>query len=150
MDAILEFLASGGYIGMAVAAFLAGSFVPFNSEVLVGLLMAAGLDKWKLVVYATIGNVLGGMFNYWVGSLGRMDWIERYLHVKQEKFEKTRRMIAGKGAWTAVFAFLPIIGSVITIVLGFTRASIPITVVSMTLGKGIRYIILVGGLSAIF
>ena len=47
-------------------------------------LQAAGLEPWGLVVYGTIGNVLGGMFNYCVGRMGRLDWIERYLHVKKK------------------------------------------------------------------
>jgi len=150
MDALLAFLSSSGYIGMFVAAFLAGSVFPLNSEIILSALMAAGLDTSLLVIYATIGNVLGGMFNYGIGRLGRMEWIERYLGVDQKKLDRAQRFMAGRGAWMGFFAFFPFIGEAITVVLGLTRASIPISLISMTVGKALRYIVLVGGLSFIF
>lgn len=150
MDALIDFLTANGYWGMLVSAFLAGSVFPLNSELVLGALTVAGLSKMKLLLMATIGNVLGGVFNYWIGSLGRMDWIERYLKVKPEDMDRAKRFMADRGAWMGFFAFLPGIGEVITIVLGFTRASFPITLLSMTLGKGLRYVILIYGLSFFF
>lgn len=150
MDALLEFLSSSGYIGMFIAAFLAGSVFPLNSEIILSALVAAGLNSWLLVIYATIGNVLGGMFNYGIGRLGRMDWIERYLGVDKKKLDRAQRFMAGHGAWMGFFAFIPFIGEAITVVLGLTRASIPISIISMTIGKGLRYVILAGGLSMLF
>lgn len=150
MDALLGFLSSNGYFGMFVAAFLAGSFFPFSSEAVLGALMAAGLDRWTLVAYATVGNVLGGMFNYGVGSLGRLDWIEKYLHVDRKQIERAQRFMAGRGAWMGFFGFIPFLGSAITIVLGLMRASIPISLLSMAIGKWLRYVALVGGLSFFF
>ena len=85
MDAITDLLVNYGYWGMLLSAFLAGSFLPFSSEAVMVALLAAKLDSWQLIIYATIGNVLGGMFNYWLGTFGRIDWIEKYLHVKEEK-----------------------------------------------------------------
>jgi len=135
---------------MFIAAFLAGSVFPLNSEIILSALMAAGLDASLLVIYATIGNVLGGMFNYGIGRLGRMEWIERYLGVDQKKLDRAQRFMGGRGAWMGFFAFFPFIGEAITVVLGLTRASIPISLISMTVGKALRYIVLVGGLSFIF
>ncbi len=147
MDAIIAFLIDYGYWGMLMAAFLAGSFFPFSSEtVMVGLQMA-GLDPWGLVVYGTIGNVLGGMFNYGVGHLGRLDWIERYLHVKKETLEQAERFMAGRGAWMGFFAFLPLLGSAITIMLGLMRANVVISLTSISIGKFLRYLLLIFGTS---
>ena len=145
MDFIIGLLVDWGYWGMLLAAFLAGSFFPFSSEAVMAGLQAAGLEPLPLVVYGSIGNVLGSMFNYGVGRLGKMEWIEKYLHVKQESLDK-----AGRGAWMGFFAFLPLLGSAITIVLGLTRANVPISILSITIGKVLRYILLVYGLSFIF
>lgn len=145
MDAIIPILESYGLWGMFVAAFVAGSVFPWSSEAIMLGLMAAGLDPLMLVVYGSAGNVLGSMFNYWVGSLGRLDWIERYLHVKRESLESARRFMGGHGAWIGFFAFLPIIGSAITILLGLMRANILITVLAITIGKVLRYALLVYG-----
>ena len=145
MDFIINFLTQYGYWGMLLAAFLAGSFFPFSSEaVLVGL-MATGLDPWVLMIYGTVGNVLGSIVNYGVGRMGKLEWIEKYLHVKKKDLDRAQRFMAGRGAWMGFFAFLPILGSAITIALGLMRANIVITFVSITLGKIFRYIILIYG-----
>ena len=145
MDALIQLLTEYGYLGMLAAAFLAGSFFPFSSELVMVGLMAAGLDPFLLVVYGTTGNALGSMFNYGVGYMGRMDWIEKYLHVSKEKVESTQRFLSGRGAWMGLLAFLPILGSVIAIVLGLMRANTTITFVSITIGKLLRYLVLVYG-----
>ena len=150
MDSVIPFLIQWGYWGMLVAAFLAGSFFPFSSEAVMLALLAAGLDPWQLVVYGTIGNVLGSMFNYGVGHLGRLDWIERYFHVKKESLDKAERFMNGRGAWMGFFAFLPLLGSAITIMLGLMRANKFISLVSITIGKFLRYIVLVYGVELIF
>lgn len=130
---------------MLVAAFLAGSFFPFSSEAVMLGLFAAGLKAEPLIIYGTIGNVLGSLFNYSIGRMGRMEWIERYLHVKQASLDKAKRFMAGHGAGIGFFAFLPIIGSAITICLGLMRANIAISTVSITIGKLLRYVILMAG-----
>ncbi len=130
---------------MLVAAFLAGSFFPFSSEAVMLGLFTAGLKAEPLIIYGTIGNVLGSLFNYSVGRMGRMEWIERYLHVKQASLDKAKSFMAGHGAWIGFFAFLPIIGSAITICLGLMRANIAISTVSITIGKLLRYVILMAG-----
>ena len=145
MDALIQLLTEYGYLGMLAAAFLAGSFFPFSSELVMVGLMAAGLDPFLLVVYGTMGNVLGSVFNYGVGYMGRIDWIEKYLHVRKEKLERTRQFLAGRGAWMGILAFLPILGSVVTIVLGLMRANMTITFISITIGKFLRYLLLVYG-----
>lgn len=147
MDTLIAFLINYGYWGMLLSAVLAGSVIPFSSEAVMVGLQAAGLKTWPLILYGTVGNVMGGMINYGVGRLGRTDWIEKYLHVKKEKLERAEKFMAGRGAWMGFFAFLPIIGSAITVVLGLMRANITITVISMTIGKFIRFALLVFGAS---
>ena len=150
MDFLNELFLSYGYWGMLIAAFLAGSFFPFSSETVMVAMWAAGLDPWPLVIYGTVGNVLGSAFNYVVGRMGRLDWLEKYFHVKKESLDKAERFMAGRGALMGFFSFLPILGSAITIVLGLTRANIIISFISITIGKFLRYWILVFGADYIF
>ena len=104
MDYLISLLISYGYWGMLVTAFVAGSFFPFSSEAVMTGLLAAGLDPWLLIVYGTIGNVAGGMFNYCIGRMGRLEWIEKYLHVKQKDLDRATKFMAGRGAWMGFFA----------------------------------------------
>ena len=142
MEYIISLLISYGYWGMLITAFVAGSFFPFSSEAVMTGLLAAGLDPWGLIIYGTIGNVAGGMFNYFVGRMGKLEWIEKYLHVKQKDLDRATRFMAGRGAWMGFFAIL---GSAITIVLGLMRANIPISLTSISIGKFLRYVLLIYG-----
>jgi membrane protein YqaA with SNARE-associated domain len=45
------------------------------------------------------------------------------------------------------FAFVPILGSAITVALGLMRANIPISLTSMAIGKFLRYVALIYGAS---
>ena len=139
---MLDLLVDYGPIGMLIASFIAGSVFPFSSEAVMLAMLAAGVDPWELVITASIGNVAGSMFNYGVGRLGRLDWIEKYLHVKKESLDRAQRFMGGHGAWMGFFAFLPILGSAISILLGLMRANIIITLISITLGKVMRYLII--------
>lgn len=150
MDSLTAVLLDWGYLGMLVSAFLAGSILPFSSEAIMLGLLAAGLEPLPLAVYGTIGNSAGSMLNYWIGRMGRMDWIERYLHVKKESLQKAERFMNGRGAWMGFFAFLPVLGEGITIVLGLMKANIAITAASVTIGKLIRYVLLVYGVMSLF
>lgn len=149
MEAILTFLVSYGYMGMLIAAFLAASILPFSSEAVMVGLQAAGLDPVALIAYGTIGNVLGSMFNYTIGRIGKMEWIEKYLHVKKEDLDKAHKFMAGKGAWMGLLSVIPVIGDVITVALGLMRANVVIVVISVTISKLARYMLLVYGASLI-
>ena len=140
---MVDLLINYGYWGMLISAFLAGSFFPFSSEAVMVGLLAAGLKPAPLIVYGTVGNVAGSMFNYGIGRLGRLDWIEKYMHLKKEKLDQTTRLMAGHGAWMGFFAFVPILGSAITIVLGLMRANIAISLTSIVIGKVLRYVLLI-------
>lgn len=145
MDAITHFLIDYGYWGMFLSAFLAGSVLPFSSEAVMLGLLAAGVDPVPLLIYGSIGNVMGGMVNYGLGRLGKLEWLKKYFHLKQNSLDRAYKFMGGHGAWMGFFAFLPILGSAITVVLGLTRANLPLSVFSITLGKVIRYALLIWG-----
>lgn len=133
-----------GYLGLFIAAFIAGSVVPFSSEVVLGVLLVAGFDPWTCVWVATAGNWLGGIFNFYLGYLGKIEWIHKYLHISQEKIDKMQAFLQGKGSLFAFFAFLPLIGHSL-VVLGLMRANRLGVFSSMLLGKFLRYFVLIIG-----
>jgi membrane protein YqaA with SNARE-associated domain len=147
MDVFIQFLISYGYWGMLLSAFIAGSILPFSSEAVMWGLLAAGLHPWPLIIYGSIGNVLGGLFNYGIGRMGKLEWIEKYLHVKKKELDRAERFMAGRGACMGIFAALPVLGDAITIALGLMRANFPISFISMTISKTVRYVILIGAVT---
>ena len=142
IDTLVQWLIDWGYPGLFLSAFLAGSLIPFSSEIVLLTLVKLGLNPVVCLVLATLGNTLGGMTCYGMGWAGRTDWIERYLHVKQDKVDKMQLFLRGKGSMMAFFAFLPFVGGVLAVALGFMRSNITLTTLSMMLGKLLRYIVL--------
>ena len=143
MDAFLQLLTEWGYIGMFISAFLAGTILPFSSEAVLLACVGLGLDPVASTLSTTAGNALGGITCYWIGHLGKLEWIEKYLKVDKKQMDRAERFIRGRGSWMALFSFLPVIGDAILIVLGWMRANAWIVALSMTLGKLARYAILV-------
>lgn len=139
MDTVITFLAAHGGVGMFLAAFLAGSFFPFSSEAVMVALLAAGANPNELLLWGTAGNTLGSVLNYGVGSLGRDEWIERWTKVSPQKLEKGKRWVRHYGAWAGLLAWLPLLGSVITVAMGFLRVKFIYAMINVAVGKYIRY-----------
>ena len=121
---MLDGLAEYGYWGLLLASFLAATILPFSSEVVFAALIAAGLDLWTLIIYATIGNAAGGATCYYLGHLGKVEWLEKWFKIKPESIEKMIQKLKGKGALMGFFGFLPAV------------------MISMTAGKFLRYLII--------
>lgn len=145
LDGFIEY----GYIGLFLASFLAATILPFGSEFVFVTLIAMGLDPWTCVMIASIGNWLGGMTNYYLGRLGKLEWIEKYLKIKKEKLDKIQQWLDGKGASMAFFSFLPAVGDIIAVALGYMRANIYIVNISMFIGKFARYVAIMYGVNLI-
>jgi membrane protein YqaA with SNARE-associated domain len=135
----MDFLIEYGYIGVFIASFLAATILPFSSEVvLTGVLMTEA-SYWPCMIAATSGNFLGGMTCYWLGMVGKTEWIKKYLHLDINKLERVRSRIKDSGAWIGFFVFLPGIGDFIAVALGFLRVNVWFVAVFMLVGKALRY-----------
>lgn len=142
VDSATQLLIQWGLPGLFIAALLAGSIVPFSSELVLVALVQLGLNPTACLISAALGNTAGGMTCYFMGRMGKVTWIEKYFKVKKERLDKMVGFLQGKGALMAFFTFLPALGEVIAIALGFMRSNIWLTTASMFAGKLIRYIIL--------
>lgn len=145
MDSFIDFLIQAGPIGMFIAAFLAGSFFPFSSETVMVTMLAMGVEPWELVINASIGNTLGSMVNFYIGWQGKEEWFEKYLHVKPKQMERAQRFVNNRGAYMGFFAFIPILGTAICLVLGVMKANPWVALTSIAVGKVLRYVLLLYG-----
>lgn len=138
----MQILIDWGCFGLFIAAFLAGSILPFSSEVVLAALVSLGVSPVWGVLWATVGNTLGTLTCFGLGYLGKEDWIVRYAKVRPARIRLMRRFLQGKGALMAFFTFLPTVGELIAVTLGYMRANIYLTVLSMFLGKMVRYVLI--------
>lgn len=142
---MLDGLSEYGYWGLLLASFLAATILPFSSEVVFAALIATGADVWTSIAYATVGNSLGGATCYYLGRLGKIEWLEKWFKINREKINNMISAIHNKGAIMGFFGSLPVVGDLILVALGFMRANIPVVLLSMTIGKFLRYLIIAFG-----
>ena len=135
----MDILIAWGYIGVFIASFLAATVLPFSSEVVLTGVLVAGATYWPCIIAATVGNFLGGMSCYYLGRLGKIEWIEKYLKLDRAKIDRVQKWIEGKGSIMAFFVFLPGVGDFIAVALGYMRGNVWIVAISMFIGKALRY-----------
>lgn len=134
-------LESLGLWGLFLGAFLAATIVPFSSDALYLAVLIATKDPLGCFLYGTIGNWLGGITTYWIGWLGRWQWIERWFKVKHETLEKQKVKIDKYGVWMALLSWVPIVGDVIVIALGFYKTRPLWTIILLLVGKAGRFVV---------
>ena len=136
----MEWLQSFGLLGLFIGTFLAATVLPFSSDALyLGILAVTG-DVWGCLAVGTLGNWLGSVVTYWMGWIGKWEWIEKWFKVKPETLEKQKIKIDKYGVWMALLAWVPFIGDVIAIALGFHRTRPWATMFLLLVGKLLRFL----------
>lgn len=136
----MEFLLEWGYIGVFIGCFLAATVVPFASDaLLVGMLLAGG-DVWLTVAWASAGNWLGGLTTYGIGHLGSWKWIEKHFKVKIETMVKQKAKVDKWGPPLALLTWIPFVGDLFALVLGFYKVNFAKSAAYMLIGKTFRFV----------
>ena len=136
----MEWLLDLGYFGLFIGALLAATIIPFSSDFLLVGMLAAGGNVVVTVIVASLGNWAGGMISYWMGHAGRWEWIERWFKVKPETLEKQKSRIDGWGAWLAFLSWLPLVGDLFALGLGFYKVNPWQVALFMLIGKTARFV----------
>lgn len=135
----MESLQDLGLLGLFIGTFLAATIVPFSSDVLYVGILAATKDPVGCFLIGTLGNWLGGVTTYWIGWIGKWEWIERWFKVKPETLEKQKTKIDRYGVWLALLSWVPFIGDIFAIALGFYKTKPGWTMLFLLLGKAARF-----------
>ena len=128
------------YLGLFLASFLSATVLPFSSVVVLAAMLVGGANPWLAIGVATLGNWLGGLSSYGIGYLGKWEWMEKYLHIEKRKVESWKPKIDRYGSFFGALSFMPFIGDVISVALGFFRTHFWLTAFWMFLGKLGRYV----------
>lgn len=129
-----------GYFGLFVASFLAATVIPLSSEALF-VLMLFHFDPWICLIVATAGNSLGGWLNYGLGYLGNPEWLAR-IRVKPAQIHRWKDKVNSYGVWLALFSWLPFVGDIMAVALGFFRADWKGSFLFIFVGKFLRYLVI--------
>lgn len=139
MEQFYNVLIGYGPWGMFLSAFLAGSVLPFSSEVVMLALLAVGINPLVLFVAASAGNTLGGVTCYYVGRVASPEWLQRVFRIKDEHMQRARALVSRWGALMGFFCWIPILGDAILVTLGIMRSHPLATNLTMLLGRTLRY-----------
>ncbi len=131
---------------MGGSAFLSATLLPGSSEaVLTGLLLATPEAAWELWAIATLGNVLGSLLNWLLGSFFLTFLDARWFPVSRTQYERAARWFERYGLWSLLLAWTPVLGDPLTVVAGAFRVRLSWFLLLVTVGKAARYAFIVGG-----
>lgn len=137
---------AAAYGGLFLTALVAATLFPAQSELLLAGLSASGsYDVGLLLLVATVGNVLGSALNWGLGRYLMHFQDRRWFPVTPRQVEKATGWFQRFGAWSLLFAWLPIVGDPLTLVAGILRVDLRLFLLLVTVGKAGRYAALVAG-----
>lgn len=133
------------YLSLFIAAFLAATLLPAQSE---ALLLALVLDNpsvvgW-LILTATIGNTLGSVLNWWLGRYLHHFQDKRWFPVSKKSLGYAEQRFRKYGKWSLLLSWMPIIGDPLTVIAGLLKVPFRTFLILVSIAKGLRYLVIGG------
>ena len=128
--------------GLFLAAFVAATLIPFQSEIIFAGMIVAEPDRFGVILLvASVGNVLGSCLNYALGrGLMQLRVMERF-RIPEEALRRAEAWFRRWGVWSLLLSWLPL-GDVLTVVAGTLRTPFWLFAVLVTIAKTGRYVVL--------
>ena len=130
------------YISLFIAAFISATLFPMGSEALLVYDVSQGYSLILLWGFATAGNTLGSIVNYWFGLKGEM-YLEEKGYLSANNMQKARVFFDKYGGWTLLLSWAPVIGDPLTFIAGVLRYDFKWFSFIVMVAKGVRYAIVV-------
>ena len=128
------------YLSLFIISFLAATLLPMSSELtLAGLLSTNTYNSFALLGTASLGNVLGSVFNWLLGFYFLKHINKKWFPFKQNQITSTSKWFQKFGIWSLLFAWVPIIGDPLTFVAGILRVKFFSFLILVAVGKISRY-----------
>ncbi|OSQ53172.1 YqaA family protein [Marivita geojedonensis] len=127
--------------GLFLVAFGAATILPFQSEIVFVALQLRGdiAIEW-IVLFASVGNILGSGLNYLLGRLIERFRGRRWFPVTEAQLDRARAWYLKWGVWSLLFSWAPL-GDALTIVAGVMRTNVWLFFLLVSIAKTIRYIV---------
>ena len=130
------------YLILFISAFVSATLLPLGSEALLIYNIKEGFNIYALLLIATFGNVLGSILNYYLGLKGEEYLVDKKF-VKQKYIDSSKRYFDRFGAFSLLFAWLPIIGDPITFIAGVLKYNFRKFLILVIISKFSRYFFIV-------
>ncbi len=145
---IISIINKFGYIGILLLIAIENIFPPIPSEVILTfsgfIAESAELNLFLIIIYATLGSVLGAIILYFFGVILINSKISKILHLKEENIKNSIETFKKKGSKSVFFCRLvPILRSLISIPAGLSKMNFLLFLTLTTVGSLIWNIILI-------
>lgn len=130
------------YFILFSTAFISATLFPLGSEALLIYDISQGHNIYLLLFFATLGNSLGSVVNYFLGLKGEEYLINKKL-LNEKYIIKAKTYFDKYGAWSILLSWLPIIGDSITFVAGVLKYDFKKFLILVVVAKFSRYLFLV-------
>ncbi|WP_027418774.1 YqaA family protein [Crocinitomix catalasitica] len=132
-------LLNWGLLGLFIGTFLSATLIPFPSEAI--LIGAYQLEQnfWLVLLIGGIGNFLGSSTNYIIGYKIKNLAVHRRLKIKDSQIDYWSVKIEKWGIILGLIVWIPILGELITILLGYFKLNFWKLAVLMVVGIFGRY-----------
>ncbi len=127
--------------GLFIVAFGAATILPFQSEIVfVALQLRGDIPIEWIVIFASVGNILGSGLNYGLGRVLERYRGRRWFPVSEAQLDRAREWYLKWGVWTLLLSWAPL-GDALTIVAGVMRTNVWLFFLLVGIAKTIRYIV---------
>ncbi|MBZ7931195.1 DedA family protein [Campylobacter sp. RM12910] len=141
---MFDFLYSDiSYLGLFLICFLSSTLLPLASEAFVLGFIKLNFNPSLVLIIATLGNTLGSLSTYGLAFLGKKNILEKYFKKSLKKLEKWDTNFFKFGAFFAFFTFLPLVGDIFALGLGFAKYPFLKSAFFILLGKFSRYFFII-------
>ena len=131
------------YVGLFMAALLAATILPMQSEaVLVGLLLTEKYPAAWLLAVASVGNILGSVLNWLLGRSIEHYRQRSWFPVSEPRLIQAQNWYQRYGKWSLLLSWMPVIGDPLTVAAGVMRESFWIFLLLVSVAKILRYLAL--------
>ena len=130
------------YLVLFTTAFISATLFPLGSEALLIYDITQGHNIYLLLFFATLGNSLGSVINYFLGLKGEEYLLNKKL-VNEKYILKAKIYFDKYGLWSILFSWLPIIGDPITFVAGILKYDFKKFLILVIISKFSRYLFIV-------
>ena len=138
------------YGSLFLAAFLAATLIPAQSESVLGGLVVLGQQPvFALVAVASLGNILGSVLNWFIGRGVERFRGRSWFPASRKQLDRAQQHYQRFGYWSLLLAWVPIIGDPLTLVAGIMREPLWRFLLLVSIGKTGRYIVLAAGIGAL-
>ena len=129
------------YLILFITSLISATLFPLGSEALLIYDIKEGYNLYLLLLFATIGNSLGSVINYFLGLKGEEYLLKKSL-LKEEYIIKSKNYFDKYGAFSILFSWLPIVGDPITFVAGILKYDFKKFLILVIVAKFSRYLFL--------